>query len=259
MGSPLHITVGQNPAELKGPNARLDWLEQSLQVLSTDILILPELFLTGYNIGDNTRNNAEDDNGIFTQKIANLAQCTNTAIAYGYPEICNEETYNTANFIGSNGLLIAKHRKLLLPPGFEGDYFKAGSRYTQFDYRGFKIAILICYDAEFPETFRTVSAQGAQLVIVPTALNADWGVVADKMMPTRAFENGVYLAYANQAGVENEMRYYGGSCIIAPNGDELARAGRKPELISTTINQASIIAAQTRLPYHQDLKKLPKS
>ena len=51
----LHVVVAQNPAELVGPRARLDWLAQSLNTIqdrAVDLLVLPELFLTGYNVGE---------------------------------------------------------------------------------------------------------------------------------------------------------------------------------------------------------------
>jgi len=58
------------------------------------------------------------------------------------------------------------------------------------------IATLICYDAEFPENFRQMTTNGADLVVVPTALGAQWGIVSEKVMPTRAFENSAYVIYA---------------------------------------------------------------
>jgi len=61
---------------------------------------------------------------------------------------------------------------------------------------------LICYDAEFPETFRNVASQEVQLVLVPTALSAQGGSVALQVIPTRAFENGIFVAYANHSESE---------------------------------------------------------
>ena len=94
------------------------------------------------------------------------------------------------------------------------------------------------------------------MIIVPTALGADWAIVADKLIPTRAFENGVWLAYANHAGIENQLPYYGGSCIAAPNGSEAARAGVAEELIIANVDIESVQKAQARLPYLQGVKQL---
>lgn len=117
---------------------------------------------------------------------------------------------------------------------------------------GLRIATLICYDAEFAETVRHVAGQGAELILVPTALGAEWGWVAQTMMPTRAYENGVFLAYANSAGQQHGMAFLGHSLIAAPDGTEAARAGSSPEILIADLDRARVTAAQSRLPYLQD-------
>ena len=105
-------------------------------------------------------------------------------------------------------------RKLAIPPGFEWDYFSPGQGCYLFTYKCFKITTLICYDAEFSETVRHVAAQGADLVLVPTALGTDWDWAGEKMMPTRAFENGVFFAYANGVGTQDGITFLSKSVIV---------------------------------------------
>ena len=260
MISNLNIVVAQSPADLDGPQARLAWLKACLVGLEgkkTDLIVLPELFLTGYNIGSHVADWAESADGSSAQAIAELARKHSVAIHYGFPERDNGVLFNSASCIGKDGTLLATHRKLLLPPGFEGDHFSPGKRYTLFEIDGVKAATLICYDAEFPETFREVAKAGAEIILVPTALGAQWGVVANTVIPARAFENGVYVCYANSCGHENGMDYFGGSCVIAPDGQELARAGSGEELLTATVTHDPVIAAQQRLPYLTDRQKLP--
>jgi nitrilase len=76
------------------------------------------------------------------------------------------------------------------------------------------------------------------------------------MIPTRAYENGVFLAYANSAGTENGMDFLGQSFVAAPDGVELARAGNSPVLIYAALERRRVTAAQSRLPYLTDIKKL---
>jgi predicted amidohydrolase len=260
MADSLNIAVVQSPADLVGPQARLEWLTDCLARLDgqkVDLLLLRELFLTGYNIGDKVTDWAEPVDGPLAQKIAALAQRINVAIHYGFAEREGERIYNAAACVDRNGNLLARHRKLLLPPGFEGDHFCPGESYTHFEIEGIKAATLICYDAEFPETFRTVASAGAELVLVPTALGAQWGVVANTLIPARAFENGIYVGYANSCGTENGMGYFGGSCLIAPDGKELARAGAGEEILQAKIEKGAVQAAQSRLPYLIDRQNLP--
>jgi predicted amidohydrolase len=109
---------------------------------------------------------------------------------------------------------------------------------------------------EFPETVRALAKQGVEFLIVPTALNVSWPVVADKLIPTRAFENGIYVAYANHAGSENGLDYYGHSCIATPKGEFAAQAGLDQEIIAAGISVQCVKAAQKRLPYLADVKKI---
>ncbi len=74
-------------------------------------------------------------------------------------------------------------------------------------------------------------------MVGPTALGAQCGIVSEKVMPTRAFENGVFICYANSFGQENGMDFFGGSCIVAPDGADLARAGSAAEILSSTVGK----------------------
>lgn len=249
----MRIAVFQSEADESEPEQRISKLEQALKQQQTDLLICPELYTSGYNMGELIKSRAESHNDNISIQIAELAKRYNTAIVYGYPEADNNNIYNSALCIDNNGKQLANHRKLLLPPGFESDYFKAGDSMSFFSINGAKFCILVCYDAEFPESVRAAALAGAHCIIVPTALSDNWGVVADKVMPARAFENGVWLFYANHAGTENGLSYYGGSCIVKPDGSDAARAGADEETIYAKIDIDAVISAQQRLPY---LKKV---
>lgn len=259
MDGKLNVAVGQCPAELVGPQARYDWLKKTLDNIDgqrLDLLILPELFLTGYNVGERLIEWGEAQKGPFAGRIAKLAEQNRVAIHYGFAEKDGSQLYNTSLCIDGDGKCIGKHQKLLFPPGFESQYFAPGKRCSLFGIGDFNIATLICYDAEFPETCRHVVALGADLIIMPSVLSAQWGVVSEKMAPTRAFENGVFVCYADQCGQENGRTYFGGSCIISPNGEELARAGKTEIILTATLNLEEVAATRRRLPYHDDRQKL---
>ncbi len=263
----LEIVVAQNPAELEGPQARYEWLVESLKLeimRDADLLLLPELFLTGYNIGEKVKAWSETVDGTYAIKIAALCQQHKIAIHYGFAEKGNSEThqnkiYNSANCIIREGRRLAGHRKLLLPPGFEGDHFSGGNSFETFIINGFKIGTLICYDAEFPENFRHIAHLGVDLVLVPTALSSSWAVVAHQLIPTRAFENGVFVCYANQAGNEHGFEYLGASCIVGPDGTELQRAGNESQFLRATLTQLQVTTAQERLPYLKDMRCLSET
>lgn len=117
---------------------------------------------------------------------------------------------------------------------------------------GIKIGILICYDVEFPEAVRALALAGAELIAVPTALIRPFDIVARTLVPARAFENQVYVAYAGMCGREGDQGYCGLSCIVGPDGQALARAGTGPALLFADIDPAAISRGRQSTPYFCD-------
>ncbi len=235
------------------PDARIVRLGAVIAGEGLDLVVCPELFLSGYNVGEDLKRFAEPARGPKFEAMAELARTHQTAIVYGYPELEGQKLFNSAACVGPDGQLMANHRKRANSPGsFEEDYFTQGTVPSVFDYAGMRIAVLICYEVEFPETVRQAAQMGAHLVVVPTALVEQWDVVASRVVPARAFENGVWVAYCNQAGQEGSCVYLGGSRIVAPDGREAAAAGREEALIVANVELDVVVAAQERLPYLRD-------
>jgi predicted amidohydrolase len=101
---------------------------------------------------------------------------------------------------------------------------------------------------EFPEAVRALAAAGAQLVAVPTALMEPSGWIAETLVPARAAENQVYVAYCNRVGAEGELVYVGRSCVAGPAGDVVA-AGPAEQLLLADVDPAAIDRARTRHDY----------
>ncbi|MCP5073633.1 MAG: carbon-nitrogen hydrolase family protein [Rhodobacteraceae bacterium] len=244
----MRIGIFQPEAGKGEPSDRLRRLESAIEERGLDLVVCPELFMSGYDVGEDLRQLAQPRDGEFAEKISELARVCGTAIAYGYPEHNGDALYNSAQVVSAEGQLLANHRKLMLPPGFEAEYFDAGNKLTVFELAGLKFGLLICYDAEFPESVRACAQAGADVVLVPTALGQEWPVVAEQVMPARGFENGIWLCYANHAGNEAGRRYLGRSCIVAPDGSDAARAGDSEALIVAEVSAEPVRRAQKRLP-----------
>lgn len=249
----MRVGAYQCPAGPVDAQTRLDDLRA--QAAGLDLLVCPELFLSGYTPDAATR--AEPADGPFGQAVACIARDAGTAIAYGYPERDDARIYNAAALYDARGRLCANHRKTIMAPGsFEGAAFARGRGLTFADLGEWRVAMIICYEVEFPEMLRAAAQQGAELIIVPTALGADWGVVAERVVPTRAFENGVWMIYADHAGSADGLRFCGGSTIAGPDGTRHAAAAGIPALITAEIDRASVARLQARLPYLKDCKEL---
>ncbi|MRU15747.1 hydrolase [Roseovarius sp. A21] len=237
---------------------RLARLERHIAGQGLDLVLCPELFPTGYNPALDYHALAESPDGPFAESMAGLARKHDTTIAYGYPERAGDSLYNSAALLDASGTLLANHRKRLpSPQSFEVTTFAKGPSVTFADLGDLRVAIIICYEVEFPESLRQAAQGGAHLVLVPTALGADWGVVAEKMVPTRALENGVWLAYADHAGEDGGLAFYGGSRIVAPDGQDVAVVGPGREgLVSVEMDLTRVVAAQARLPYLKNCVEL---
>ena len=104
-----------------------------------------------------------------------------------------------------------------------------------------RIAILICYDIEFPEVARAHAESGTDILFVPTGLMAPFEVVSNILVPARAYENQLYVAYVNRCDVEAELRYCGLSCAISPDGTALARAAGQLHGLPTPVWSAGAV------------------
>jgi 5-aminopentanamidase len=260
MSDVLRAAIFQYECRDEMPAQRLQRLDRMLDAHrgKLDLVICPELFLSGYNVGDTIRQLAEPHDGPFACAAAALAHKHGTALIYGYPEQSGSVIYNAAACIDHDGRTIAHHRKLRLPNAYEKSYFTTGDAYTLFALNGWSIAMLVCYDVEFPEAVRACAARGAQLVVAPTALKKEWAFVARSMIPTRAFENRFFVAYANYCGREGTFEYLGESCFAGPDGGVIA-GGSTEALVAATLNADDITAARQALTYLDDCKQLDEA
>ncbi|WP_329215510.1 carbon-nitrogen hydrolase family protein [Streptomyces sp. NBC_01485] len=217
------------------------------------LLVAPELFLTGYAIGDDVARLAEPADGDAADTIAELAGRHGLAIAYGYPERAGETVYNAAQLIGADGTRLANYRKTHLFGCFEHDHFHPGDQpVVQAELNGLTVGLMICYDVEFPENVRAHALAGTDLLVVPTAQMHPFQFVAESMIPVRAFENQMYVAYVNRVGQEGEFEFVGLSTLAGPDGVARARAGRGEELLFADADPVALAASREANPYLKD-------
>ncbi|AWK85321.1 carbon-nitrogen hydrolase family protein [Azospirillum thermophilum] len=209
------------------------------------LLICPEMVLTGYDIGpDAVRAGAEPADGPSAARLAETARASGIAILYGYPERgADGAVYNAAQLIGPDGRPLLNQRKTHLYGELDRSCFAAGpDAFALAEVGGLRCGVLICYDVEFPELVRRHALAGADAVLVPTALMDPYRIVAETIVPARAFENGLYVAYANRCGREGRLTYCGLSTVAGPDGSVLARAGQSEELLVAELDPARLAA-----------------
>ena len=222
-------------------------------VAGAALLVAPEMFLTGYAIGDDIARLAEPADGDSADAIGEMASRHGLAIAYGYPERDGEAVHNSAQLISADGARLANYRKTHLFGCSERDHFTPGEKsLVQARLGGLTVGIMICYDVEFPENARAHALAGTDLLVVPTANMHPFQFVAEAMVPVRAWENQMYVAYVNRVGHEGEFEFFGLSALAGPDGIARTRAGRGEELVVADVDPAFLAASREANPYLKD-------
>jgi predicted amidohydrolase len=208
------------------------------------LLIAPEAFTSGYAV-PGVAGLAQPADGPWGAAVAAIAAETGVAILYGFPEREGSLVYNSAALVDTDGSVLALHRKCHLYGDVDLATYTPGSSLDAIaELDGLRVGIAICYDVEFPETVRSLALAGADLVAVPTALMRPYEVVARTLVPARAYENQVHVAYANRSGSEGDLVYCGESCVVGPDGADLARAGSGDELLMAEIDPARLASSR---------------
>lgn len=219
--------------------------------MGASLLVAPELATTGYALGPLFKAVAEDRDGAIVTALSDFSQRHGLSICAGFPERDGNAVYNAAVLVRPDGTC-EFYRKAHLYGDAEREAFSPGTERPQlFDLDGTKTAMMICYDVEFPDYVRSVALAGAELILVPTAQpdEAIFRRVADMMVPVRALENGIFIAYADLCGQEGPANYCGRSVIVGPDGDEIARAGRGEALLVADLDPSAYAQARAQNPY----------
>ncbi|UWQ79712.1 hydrolase [Leisingera sp. S132] len=227
--------------------------------MGAQLLVTPELFLCGYGSPEAARGMAQQQNSPLLVAAAQLAARHCVGLVLGYPERDGTELYNSAIVFGCDGKLLHNYRKTMMPNDFERGCFACGNGPRVFDFQGIRCAVVICYDVEFPELPRHAALAGVELLIVPTALRADWRVVSDCVIPARAYENGIFVAYCDFAAEGCNPVFAGGSMVCGPDGRRLAVPGPGQELYTATVATDGMARTRSDIAFLKDLPQLETS
>ena len=245
------------PGDIAANLAAVDSAAVSAAEKGVELLVFPECFLTGYFNSEGAEAVARKVDKNVINSLHGIAETNAIALLVGLYEHQPYGIHNAALLIGANGETLATYRKRALYGEWEQAEFKPGRNPVLVEYRGVRIAVLICFDLEFPELARECARNGAEVIAVPTALMEPYGCVARHLVPTRAFENQVYVAYANRTGRESDIRYHGHSSICGPDGNRLVSAKNSgPELLVATVARSTVAAARRDSCHLEEAGKL---
>lgn len=255
----LNIALFQARPAFRSADEALSDLDSAMSRASAagaDILVTPELYFSGYGSSDAARAAAQVQRSPSLRAAEELAARHRIGLVLGYPEKSSCAYHNSAAVLDRQGQLISNYRKVALPNAFERDCFTPGTGPEAFDFEGVRCSILICYDIEFPELARRSAMLGAELLLVPTALRAKWRFVSDAIIPSRAYENALFIGYCDFAADDSNSHFSGTSSICAPDGQHLSRATGVEDLVMATIDTAAVRQRKSDFDFLQELKRL---
>ncbi|HWA45053.1 MAG TPA: carbon-nitrogen hydrolase family protein [Hypericibacter adhaerens] len=230
----MKIALGQTigtPGDVRANLQLMRRLAREAATQGAALLLLPELFLSGYNIGDAVPGLAEPSEGPSAIAAGAIAAEAGLAILYGYPERAAGAVYNSALLLDRTGRPVANYRKTHLWGEFERAQFQPGTATCLFDFAGARFGLMICYDIDFPELARRYALGGADAILAISATTAPYSVVPRKLIPARAYENQLFMLFCDRTGGEHGLDYAGESGVAAPDGEILAACSREEALL----------------------------
>ncbi|MFW9997442.1 MAG: carbon-nitrogen hydrolase family protein [Candidatus Odinarchaeota archaeon] len=194
---------------------------------NADLVVFPELGVTGYLIYDDVvRLACPIPESVVIRDLEKIAAEYGIFIVTGLPEEAIQGIYyNVAVVIGPSGY-IDKYRKILLPQHSVFDekrYFRPGTSIHSVDTPLGKLGLCICYDLFSPEIARYHALNGCSLLVCISASPGIRQKYFETFTQSRAMENSIFVAYVNQAGIQDNLIFWGGSEVISPSGKRILK------------------------------------
>jgi predicted amidohydrolase len=272
------LQLGPSGPSIEATTARILPLLDQAASEGVKLVVLPELALTPYfgaTVHDRALEYASKaDNDAALSAMAEKAKTHGMAIVVPFAEQAGNRVYNSMAFISAEGKQVGLFRKVHIP-GFvepkpngemtilEKRYFEPGDLgFGVFDLGPVKAGGLICYDRRFPEAYRSLMLNGADIIcvgyntpVMPGGTLTAARRASELAMTGGVYSNGSFVIGAGKAGVEAGVRFIGGSVIIAPDGSILRKARTmQDELVIAEIDMEKQAAARKRWAFDTNRK-----
>ncbi len=244
----LSVTTIQTNLYWEDIDKNLAHFEEKLNLVTqnTDIIVLPEMFTTGFTM--NTGELAEDHGGKGLQWMQQKAKEKNCALVGSISVKDGENYYNRLYWVMPDSSYQHYDKRHLFQMGKEDAYYTAGKKSIIIEYKGWKICPLICYDLRFPVWSRNRKENAYDLLIYV----ANWPEVRSypwkQLLIARAIENQSYVVGVNRIGNDgNNINHSGDSAVINPRGEVISKPNGNQDTIETIALSAT---------YLQEFRKL---
>lgn len=251
----LTISMAQIDIVLGEPKRNVEKVEKLAAEAAehgTDILVLPELWSTGYDLENAPRHATNTDGGVFAA-VGELARQYKMHIVGSALSTLGEGVGNTAVMHNGRGENIAQYSKLHLFRLMDEDqYLVSGDEAVMAGTLWGGMGLSICYDLRFPELFRQYALGGAKLIFVP----AEWPhprlMHWRTLLRARAIENQLFIVACNRVGTVGETVFCGHSAVIDPWGETVVEGGEEEALLTAEIDLGVADEVRTQIPIFAD-------
>jgi omega-amidase len=216
----------------------------------TDIVILPEMFNTGFSM--NPAQLSEQPIGETFRWMKSISEKGNFGVCGSYIIKENMRFFNRWVFVSPEDEVLSYDKHHLFSMGGEDKLFSAGKSRLNFSFRGARITPYICYDLRFPVWSR--NRESTDLIIYAANWPESRRTVWDTLLKARAIENQCYVAGSNRIGTDGAgIRYCGDSMIISTRGEIISSAGNdKESSVSAEISLSELSSFRKKFPVLND-------
>jgi len=258
MTLPIHAMQLDSLWEDKAANfAHVREILHARPPVAGSLVVLPEMFGTGFSCElSMTAESVGGETEVFIRSLAMQYQCCVIGGVVTHGD--NNFGRNQALVIAPDGSQLTRYTKRNpFSLGGETAVHQRGTAPVIFDYGGFKIAPLICYDLRFPELARAAVKLGAEALVYIAA----WPVKRVQhwitLLQARAIENQAYVIGVNRCGTDPHYSYNGRSLVVDPHGIIIADAGERETVLRTEIETAILTEWRTQFPGLRDAGLMP--
>jgi omega-amidase len=253
----LTIALAQIDLALGNPAKNLETARVKIaqaHARGADIVVLPELWSTAYDLERAAAHASALDAGMFAA-LADAARENHIAVAGSLLESRDGKIYNTATYVDARGQRVGIYRKLHLVPMLDEDKYLAGGDDAPVFDAEFTFALGVCYDLRFPELWRHYALAGARLALLP----AEWPIqrIAHwrALLPARAIENQMFMVGCNRVGTSKDQTFGGHSMIVNPWGELLIEGDEREALLIAQIDLDMVDDVRQRVPVFRDRRQ----
>ena len=232
----------------------------------SDLIVLPELFLSGYRVGERIHRMALAPGTPAFRRVLEASRKANVWLIVGTPWTHPDrkgETQNAALLVGPDGTWKVQPKRYLptFGPFEESVNLSPGDRSEVFPTPLGRIGMEICYEVFFPEVSRQLAMGGAELLVIISASPVSSRRLFELLLPARAVENGSPVAYCNRTGVEDGMVFAGGSGLWDLKGEreaaKVVELGGEDRLLSYEVGLEALPLWRPMRPVLRDLAARP--